>query len=137
MIDFLLVFLILVVWAIVLLLWTKRAKPELEISPEAQDILSRVTDETLIILEVEPVDDQFLCYNYFTKEFVCAGRNIEEIRDRFKQRYPNKDAAVAKGDPAALSILTQQLKQLNLNQKLCSSHLSTLTDLQFPARIER
>ena len=115
MIDFLLVFLILVVWAIVLLLWTKRAKPELEISPEAQDILSRVTNETLIILEVEPVNDQFLCYNYFTKEFVCTGRNIQEIRDRFEQRYPNKDAAVAKGDSTALDILKQQLKALNEN----------------------
>ena len=84
-------------------------------SPESQDTLVKLTNETLIILEVEPVNNQFLCYNYFTKEFVCAGRNIEEIRDRFKQRYPNKDAAVAKGDPAALSILTQQLKALDEN----------------------
>jgi hypothetical protein len=115
MIDFLFVLSILVAWAIVLLFWAKRSKPELEISPEVQDILSRVTNETLIILEVEPINDQFLCYNYFTKEFVCTGRNIEEIRDQFEQRYPNKEAAVAKGDPAALSILKQQLKVLHEN----------------------
>ena len=106
---------ILVGWVIISLLWTKRANTVLEITPEAQDILARVTNETLIILEVEPVNDQFLCYNYFTKEFVCTGRNIQEIRDRFEQRYPNKDAAVAKGDPTALGILKQQLKVLHEN----------------------
>jgi len=115
MVEFLLAISILVGWAIVLLFWAKRAKPELEISPEQQDILAKVANETLIILEVESVNDQFLCYNYFTKEFVCTGRNIEELRDRFEQRYPNKEAAVAKGDPTALDILKQQLKALHEN----------------------
>jgi hypothetical protein len=85
------------------------------ISPEAQETVAKLINETLIILEVESVNDQFLCYNYFTKEFVCTGRNMEEIRDRFQQRYPNKDAAVSKGDPAALRILKQQLKVLHEN----------------------
>jgi len=88
----------------------------LAISPEAQDTLAKLADETLVILEVEPVNDQFLCYNYFTKEFVCTGRNIEEIRDRFRQRFLNKDAAVAKGDPAALRTLKQQLEVLHENR---------------------
>jgi len=86
------------------------------ISPEAQDTLAKLINETLVILEVEPVNEQFLCYNYFTKEFVCTGRNMEEIRDRFWQRYPDKDAAVAKGDPAALRILKQQLEVLYENR---------------------
>jgi hypothetical protein len=34
-----------------------------------------------------------------------------EIVESFKQRYPNKDAAIAKGDPAALAVLTQQHKE--------------------------
>jgi len=105
----------LVAGAIISLFWTKRANPVSEISPESQDILVKVANETLIILEVESVNDQFLCYNYFTKEFVCTGRNIEELRDRFEQRYPNKEAAVAKGDPTALDILKQQLKALHEN----------------------
>ena len=85
------------------------------ISPEAQETVAKLINETLIILEVESVNDQFLCYNYFTKEFVCTGRNMKEIRDRFRQRYPDKDAAVAKGDPAALRILKQQLEVLHEN----------------------
>jgi len=118
MLDFLLPFVmgIVIGWVIVSLFRAMQAINQvLAMSPESQDTLVKVQNETLVILEVEPVDDQFLCYNYFTKEFVCAGRNIEEIRTRFAARYPNKDAAVAKGDPAALSILTQQLKALDEN----------------------
>lgn len=118
MLDFLfpVVISILVGWVIVSLCQALyQGLPAVEITPEAQDILTRVANKTLVILEVEPVNDQFLCYNYFTKEFVCTGRNIEEIRDRFDQRYPDKEAAVAKGDPTALSILKQQLKVLHEN----------------------
>jgi hypothetical protein len=118
MLDFLLMgaISILVGWAIVSLCQALyQGLPAAGITPEVQDILTRVANETLVILEVEPVNDQFLCYNYFTKEFVCTGRNIEEIRVRFEQRYPTKEAAVAKGDPTALSILKQQLKVLHEN----------------------
>lgn len=82
-----------------------------EMSEETVETLEKLNNETLIILEVEPIDDQFLCYNHFTKDFVCKGRNILEIVESFKQRYPDKDAAIAKGDPAALAVLKQQLKE--------------------------
>lgn len=78
---------------------------------EVSETLEKLEKETLIILEVEPLNDQFLCYNHFTKDFVCKGRDIVEIVESFKQRYPTKDAAIAKGDPAALAVLKQQLKE--------------------------
>ena len=78
---------------------------------EVSETLEKLDKETLIILEVEPLNDQFLCYNHFTKDFVCKGRDIVEIVESFKQRYPNKDAAIAKGDPAALAVLKQQFKE--------------------------
>ena len=78
---------------------------------EVSETLEKLDKETLIILEVEPLNDQFLCYNHFTKDFVCKGRDIVEIVESFKQRYPDKDAAIAKGDPAALAVLKQQLKE--------------------------
>ena len=78
---------------------------------EVAETLEKLEKETLIILEVEPINDQFLCYNHFTKDFVCKGRDIVEIVESFKQRYPNKDAAIAKGDPTALAVLKQQLKE--------------------------
>lgn len=81
------------------------------IEDEVSETLEKLEKETLIILEVEPINDQFLCYNHFTKDFVCKGRNIVEIVESFKQRYPNKDAAIAKGNPAALAVLKQQLEE--------------------------
>ena len=81
------------------------------IEEEVSETLEKLDKETLIILEVEPLNDQFLCYNHFTKDFVCKGRDIVEIVESFKQRYPDKDAAIAKGDPAALAVLKQQLKE--------------------------
>jgi len=78
---------------------------------EVAETLEKLENETLIILEVEPINDQFLCYNHFTKDFVCKGRNIVEIVESFKQRYPNKDATIAKGNPAALAVLKKQLKE--------------------------
>ena len=82
-----------------------------EVSRMEDEVSETLEKETLIILEVEPINDQFLCYNHFTKDFVCKGRDIVEIVESFKQRYPNKDAAIAKGDPAALAVLKQQLKE--------------------------
>lgn len=78
---------------------------------EVAETLEKLEKETLIILEVEPLNDQFLCYNHFTKDFVCKGRDIVEIVESFKQRYPDRDAAIARGDPAALAVLKQQLKE--------------------------
>lgn len=78
---------------------------------EVSETLEKLDKETLIILEVEPLNDQFLCYNHFTKDFVCKGRDIAEIVENFKQRYPDKDAAIARGDPDALAVLTQQLNE--------------------------
>ena len=82
-----------------------------EMEEAVAETLEKLENETLIILEVEPINDQFLCYNHFTKDFVCKGRNIVEIVESFKQRYPDKDATIAKGNPAALAVLKKQLKE--------------------------
>ena len=63
---------------------TLRALQELEgLPPEALKTLEKLENETLIILEVESVDNQFLCYNHFTKDFVCTGQNLVEIIKNF------------------------------------------------------
>ena len=91
---------------------TWRALQELEgLPPEALKTLEKLENETLIILEVESVDNQFLCYNHFTKDFVCTGQNLVEIIKNFNQRYPDKNAAIARGDPAALAVLKKQFDQ--------------------------
>lgn len=78
--------------------------------------ISQVLDnETLIALTVEVDGDQFLCYNARTQLFVCQGQDINEILEKFLQRFPNKGIAIYNGDESALTVLNQQLKEFNEN----------------------
>ena len=69
-------------------------------------------EERLIALTVEQEHDQYFCYNSITKDFVCQGRDLKEIRERFRARYPDKDAAIYDGDATAVATLKSQLKDL-------------------------
>ena len=69
-------------------------------------------EEKLIALTIEVDHDQYFCYNSITKDFVCQGRDLKEIRERFKLRFPDKDAAIYDGDQAAVTALKSQLKEL-------------------------
>ena len=71
--------------------------------------------ERLIPLTVEVDLDQYFCYNSITKAFVCQGRNLKEIVERFRQRYPDKSAAIYDGDETAVRTLKHQLKELGEN----------------------
>jgi len=86
--------------------WREFDRTAKELSAELDQFVDKLDKQQLIILEVEAVMDQFLCYNSLTKEFVCMGRNMAEVQERFRQRYPHKEAALIKEDPAA-----QQLKE--------------------------
>jgi len=72
---------------------------------KVEEFVDKMVKQKLIILDIEAVDGQFMCYNSLTKEFVCMGRNMTEVQERFRQRYPHKEAALIKEDPVA-----QQLK---------------------------
>lgn len=75
--------------------------------------VSRALDkEKLIALTIEVDSDQYLCYNSVTNDFVCQGRNLKEIRERFRERYPDKDAAIYNGDTTAVAVLKSQLEEL-------------------------
>ena len=102
-----LAFNLLVLW------WVRRI--EARIVEELGEIAQDLEAEKLIALTVEVDGDQFLCYNAQTMTFVCQGRDLEEIRERFRQRYPSKSAAIYNGDESAVRVLKKQLKELNEN----------------------
>ena len=102
-----LAFNLLVLW------WVRRI--EARIVEELGEIAQDLEAEKLIALTVEVDGDQFLCYNAQTMSFVCQGRDLEEIRERFRQRYPSKSAAIYNGDESAVEVLKKQLKELNEN----------------------
>ena len=78
-------------------------------------VVRELDQEQLIPLTVEVDQNQYFCYNSVTKAFVCQGRNLKEIVERFKQRYPDKSAAIYDGDETAVRTLKSQLKELGEN----------------------
>jgi hypothetical protein len=103
-----------------LVLWIAR-RIEARIAEEVGDIAQDLEEEKLIALTVEVDGDQFLCYNAQSMMFVCQGRDLEEIRERFQQRYPSKSAAIYNGDESAVEVLKKQLKELNENSRSVGS----------------
>ena len=108
-----LAFNLLVLW------WVRRI--EARIVEELGEIAQDLEAEKLIALTVEVDGDQFLCYNAQSMTFVCQGRDLEEIRERFRQRYPSKSAAIYNGDESAVQVLKKQLKELNENSRSVGS----------------
>ena len=87
-------------------------KFEQHISEELTSVGQALDEERLIALTVEQQHDQYFCYNSVTNDFVCQGRDLKEIRERFRERYPNKDAAIYDGDRTAVATLKSQLDEL-------------------------
>jgi len=104
-----------------LMLWLALRRIEARLTEELGEIAQDLEAEKLIALTVEVDGDQFLCYNAQTMSFVCQGRDLEEIRERFRQRYPSKSAAIYNGDESAVKTLKQQLKELNENSRSVGS----------------
>ena len=82
---------------------------------QIDSVVRDLDQERLIPLTVEVDLDQYFCYNSITKAFVCQGHNLKEIVERFKQRYPDKSAAIYDGDETAVRTLKSQLKELGEN----------------------
>ena len=104
-----------------LVFWIARrieARIEARWAEELGDIAQDLEEEKLIALTVEVDGDQFLCYNAQTMTFVCQGRDLEEIRKRFRERFPTKNAAIYNGDESAVEVLKKQLKELDKEQLL-------------------
>ena len=83
---------------------------------EAEDIQHELDLGHLIPLTVEVAGSDYLCYNSITNDFVCQGQDLEEIVQRFKARYPDKNAAIHRGNSEAVAVLKAQLKARNENR---------------------
>ena len=91
-----------------MLAWMIKRRVDSDLEEVSQDLEL----ERLIPLTVEVVDNQYFCYNSITQDFVCQGVNLVEIVKKFKQRYPEKSAAIYNGDETAVRTLKSQLLSL-------------------------
>jgi hypothetical protein len=98
--------------ALNLLEFLLRQHIERSMESELTGVGQALDEERLIALTVEVDQDQYFCYNSITKDFVCQGSDLKEIRERFRARYPDKDAAIYDGDESAVATLKSQLKEL-------------------------
>jgi hypothetical protein len=105
--------LVVMAWLVFMLYMVRRL--EQRINRELQQTAQEFENDRLIALTVEVAGDQYLCYNVKDMAFVCQGRDLAEIRERFRQRYPEKNAAIYNGDESAVKTLKSQLKELNEN----------------------
>jgi len=104
-----------------LVLWIARrieARIESRMEEELGNVAQDLEAEKLIALTVEVNGDQFLCYNAQTMSFGCQGRDLVEIRERFRERFPSKSAAIYNGDESAVRVLRTQLNELKKEQSL-------------------
>ena len=109
-VDSLLIFVTIYI-GLTMLAWVVKRRVASELEEVSQDLEL----ERLIPLTVEVVEDQYFCYNSITQDFVCQGINLVEIVRKFKQRYPDKSAAIYDGDESAVRTLKSQLKELDEN----------------------
>jgi hypothetical protein len=107
-VDSLLIFVTIHI-GLTLLGWVLKRRVESDLNAVSKELES----EQLIPLTIDVDGDQYLCYNSLTQDFVCQGVNLVEIVKRFKQRYPDKSAAIYNGDETAVRTLKSQLKELD------------------------
>lgn len=53
--------------------------------------------ENMLILRAEQAGSDFYVYNQVTNEFVCQGKNIDEIIKAFNKRFPGQRAIIDQG----------------------------------------
>ena len=109
-VDSLLIFVTIHI-GLTLLGWVLKRRAESDLHAVSKELES----EQLIPLTIEVVDNQYFCYNSITQDFVCQGTDLVGIVRKFKQRYPDRSAAIFDGDETAVRTLKSQLKELDEN----------------------
>jgi hypothetical protein len=66
-----------------------------------------------IRMRIELVDNQVLCYNVDTHEFICQGHTLDEVIEHFKQRFPDCDGVLEPDDsnPESREWIQEQMKK--------------------------
>jgi len=74
--------------------WSRRLKKHVdEMHKEIQQLLSKI-----IFMRTETHGDVIYAYNAFNNEFVCQGKDLEELSEQFGKRYPDRKGVIVKPD---------------------------------------
>jgi hypothetical protein len=87
------------------LLWQRLKK---QVDRLVQEVIQEA-EANMIGLNVEVDQGIYFCYDAEDKTFVCQGTTVDEIRQAFRSRYPDKIAYLAGGDPDVIADFKKQL----------------------------
>ena len=73
-------------------------------------------EDNLVGLDIEVDKGVYFCYNNEDKQFICQGKTVAEIRQAFQERFPDKTAYQAGGDPRVVEELKTELLKLGINE---------------------
>lgn len=77
-------------------------------------------EANMVGLHIEVDKNIYFCYNNDDKTFVCQGTTVEEIKQAFQARYPDKIAYLAGGDPDVVEHFKTELLKLEPNENSIS-----------------
>lgn len=66
-------------------------------------------------IEVELVENQVMCYNADTKEFICQGQDLAEALKRFRQRFPGTDGVLVPSSSVEGECIRTEMDKINEN----------------------
>ena len=92
-------------------LWNAVRKIENEIRGVLQDTIKEVEDQFVGVV-VEEEAGQLFFYREEDRQFMCQGSTLSEVREKFKELFPEKIAYLAGGDPALIERLKEELKAI-------------------------
>jgi hypothetical protein len=75
-------------------LWARNLRKEVEAMHKD---VSRVMQK-IVFMRVEHHDNIIFAYNAFNNEFVCQGKDIDELNARFGLRYPDRKGIIVRPD---------------------------------------
>ena len=75
-------------------LWGRKLKRDIdEIQEEIHKLLSKI-----VFMRVETHGDVIYAYNAFNDEFVCQGKDLQDLSDQFGKRYPDRKGVIVRPD---------------------------------------
>jgi hypothetical protein len=81
--------LLFVVW-----LWSRKVSKEInEVHKDVQQLLSKV-----VFMKIETHSDKLFAYNAVNEEFICQGKDMDELNQQFGIRFPDCKGIIVKPD---------------------------------------
>jgi hypothetical protein len=85
-----------------------------------QEVLEELERRLPVGLTIEEIDGVVYGWNHKTMDFVCQGENMEQFRNAFRARYPNRSAAIIDGPEHLMTRFKTELKTILQNENLNS-----------------